>query len=93
MPFKAQLVVLTDQPVMYKYTAMAVEETGGLIRDGFRCPLCQYDAYCRVIVLRADGSRYVTQFYRCGGCSVMFLNPHTFTDGKDAQRSRPRANS
>ena len=72
---------------------MALEETGALSRSGFRCPVCQFDAYCRVIVTRADGSRYVTSFYRCGGCSVLFLNPQTFSGGEAAQRNRPRSSS
>jgi hypothetical protein len=65
------------------------DEHGGLVRDGFVCPICAYDAYCRIIVKRADHSRYVTQFYRCGGCQVMFHNPRTFSADPQSLRRRP----
>lgn len=68
--------------------AVADEATGMLMRGGFRCPICDFDGYCRVIVMRADHSRYVTQFYKCGGCQVMFCNPATFN--ADAKTVRPR---
>ena len=61
-----------------------------LIRDGFRCSICDYDAYCRVIVIRADHSRYVTDFYKCGGCQVVFMNPRTFSAEAAAAKLRPR---
>ncbi len=66
------------------------EETGMLIRDGFRCPICEFDAYCRVIVIRKDYSRYVTDFYKCGGCQVVFINPRTFSATAEAAKLRPR---
>ena len=50
----------------------ALDDSGALVRDGFRCPICDYDAYCRVIVMRTDHSKYVTPFFRCGGCQVVF---------------------
>jgi hypothetical protein len=65
------------------------KETGMLVRDGFRCPICSFDAYCRIIVIRPDHSRYVTSFYRCGGCQVMFYNPQTFSSNGDKHRPRP----
>jgi Pyruvate/2-oxoacid:ferredoxin oxidoreductase delta subunit len=37
------------------------------------CPICSFDAYRRIIVIRPDHSRYVISFYRCGGCQVMLL--------------------
>lgn len=40
-------------------------------------------------VIRPDHSRYVTSFYRCGGCQVMFYNPRTFSSNGDKQRPRP----
>lgn len=53
---------------------MSPEEAGILIRDGFWCPICAFDAYVRKVVVRPDRSRYVTSFYKCGGCQVMFCN-------------------
>lgn len=52
--------------------------------------ICDFDAYCRIIVQRTDHSRYVTQFYKCGGCQVMFANPRTFSANSDATRLHPR---
>ncbi len=61
-----------------------------LVRDGYVCPICEYDAYCRVVVFRESGARYVTPFYKCGGCQVMFHNPLTFSASANAARIRPR---
>lgn len=44
----------------------------------FRCQLCGGGFFRPVVVPRADGSRYVTSFYECAGCSVMFIDPHAF---------------
>ena len=30
-----------------------------------------YDPYCRIAVMKADHSRYVTPFYKCGGALVL----------------------
>ena len=65
-------------------------ENGALIRDGFICPICAFDAYCRIIVTRADHSRYVTPFWRCGGCQVVFTNPLTFSAAPGSEKIRPR---
>lgn len=65
------------------------EESGALVRDGFICPICRFDAYCRVVVFRSDHSRYLTPFYRCGGCSVMFINRQIFSADEKAVRLRP----
>lgn len=68
---------------VYPYSMADQNETGALIHDGFDCPICGFDAYCRVIVFRPDGTpqgqRYVTDFWRCGGCQVMFANPAAFS--------------
>ena len=44
----------------------------------WKCKLCGFERYHAVAVLRKDGSRYVTSFLACSGCSVMFLNATTF---------------
>jgi hypothetical protein len=41
----------------------------------WRCRICDFNRYYQVSVLRKDGSRYLTSFYACSRCSVMFLNP------------------
>ncbi len=69
---------------------MAADDHGALVRDGFRCPICRYDAYCRIVVQRKDFSWYATPFFKCGGCQVMFVNPRTFSADSDADRLRPR---
>lgn len=45
----------------------------------FKCPLCQGHRCDLVIVKRPDGSDYVTSFYACLTCSVMFRDPRRFT--------------
>jgi hypothetical protein len=47
--------------------------------SGWRCPLCDTTAYNRVRVRRPDGKEYLTEFYECAGCTVMFRNPGRFT--------------
>jgi hypothetical protein len=44
----------------------------------FRCQLCGGGFFRPVVVPRADGSRYLTSFYECAGCSVVFIDPHAF---------------
>jgi hypothetical protein len=44
----------------------------------FRCPLCGGGLFRSVVVPRADGSQYLTSFYECAGCSVMFIDPSAF---------------
>jgi hypothetical protein len=44
----------------------------------FRCQLCGSGFFRPVVVPRADGSRYLTSFYECAGCSVMFIDPRAF---------------
>jgi hypothetical protein len=46
--------------------------------------LCKSEFFDRVDVPRANGMLYQTPFYRCGGCSVMFVDPVRFME------SRPR---
>jgi hypothetical protein len=44
----------------------------------FRCLVCGSGYFRPIAVPRPDGSRYVTSFYECAGCSVMFLDPRAF---------------
>jgi hypothetical protein len=44
----------------------------------FRCPVCGGGLFRSVVVPRADGSQYLTCFYECAGCSVMFIDPSAF---------------
>jgi hypothetical protein len=44
----------------------------------WRCRICDSDSYHQVAVLRSNGTRYLTSFFACSGCSVMFLNDTTF---------------
>jgi hypothetical protein len=44
----------------------------------FRCPLCRTEYYTRVRVKRANGTIYVTEFFACLGCTVMFRDPGRF---------------
>ncbi len=45
----------------------------------FRCGVCGNSKYQRVAVDRPNGGKYLTSFYRCLICSVMFLDPEAFT--------------
>jgi len=45
----------------------------------FACPLCGGTKYVQVRVQRPSGHWYVTEFYECLSCSVMFRDPILFT--------------
>ena len=45
----------------------------------FQCPLCDATVYERVIVTRPSGKPYDTDFYQCGGCSVVFRDKDKFS--------------
>lgn len=45
----------------------------------FRCPICRSQIYMAVTVRRPSGKTYRTEFFECGGCSVMFRDPQKFT--------------
>jgi hypothetical protein len=45
----------------------------------FNCPLCGSNQCLSVVVKRTNGDYYRTAFYRCAGCTVMFLNPEKFS--------------
>lgn len=46
--------------------------------SGWRCPLCNATAYTQIAVARPSGKGYLTEFYECAGCTVMFRNPARF---------------
>lgn len=45
---------------------------------GWRCPLCNHTGYMQVAVARPNGGSYMTEFYECSGCTVMFRHPGRF---------------
>lgn len=45
----------------------------------FECPTCLSDLYDRVVVIRAGGARYETEFFFCLGCTTMFRDPDCYT--------------
>lgn len=49
--------------------------------DFFRCPICRSVTCERVTVQRANQVDYVTPFFACTTCTVMFLDPIAFTRG------------
>jgi hypothetical protein len=53
----------------------------------FRCPLCNSVSCERVVVPRPNGTSYVTMFYSCTTCTVMFRDPLALTRGFE---DRPR---
>lgn len=58
--------------------------------DFFRCPLCRGVTWERVIVKRPNGTSYVTAFYSCTVCTLMFRDPLALTRGYE---DRPRSSS
>lgn len=50
----------------------------------FRCQVCGCEKYVQVRVRRPSGDWYVTAFYECFACSVMFLDPEKFSDPRGA---------
>ena len=57
----------------------------------FVCPICASINWRQVVVGRPDGSRYVTDFAECCGCSVMFRKPELFTVGRGRKDEPPPA--
>jgi hypothetical protein len=49
----------------------------------FQCRVCGFERYHQITVSRKNGAQYVTSFYACSRCSVMFLNPHQFNSFSD----------
>lgn len=60
--------------------------------DYFRCPICRGVTCERVAVRRPNGSTYMTSFYSCTVCTVMFRDPLALTRGyEDRPRTSPRS--
>jgi hypothetical protein len=58
--------------------------------DYFRCPLCRGVSCERVIVKRPNGTAYVTAFFSCTVCTLMFRDPRALTRGfEDRPREGP----
>ena len=45
----------------------------------FSCPHCGSNQCVSVIVRKPNGDYYRTEFYKCAGCTVMFLDPERFS--------------
>ncbi len=45
---------------------------------GWRCPVCDATAYRQTLVNRPNGGTYLTEFYECAGCTLMFRHPGRF---------------
>lgn len=44
----------------------------------FRCPVCNSTAYARTTITRPSGTTYLTPFFECLGCTLMFRHPGRF---------------
>ncbi|MGH8702553.1 MAG: hypothetical protein ACREVR_15485 [Burkholderiales bacterium] len=51
----------------------------GRDRTPFRCPLCRPTIFEQVTVARPAGGAYLTAFFECAGCSVMFRDAERLT--------------
>jgi len=45
---------------------------------GWRCPVCNSTAYRQTLVARPNGTTYLTEFFECAGCTLMFRHPGRF---------------
>jgi hypothetical protein len=45
---------------------------------GWRCPVCNATAYRQTTVRRPNGTAYLTEFFECAGCTLMFRHPGRF---------------
>lgn len=45
---------------------------------GWRCPVCNSIAYRQTLVARPNGAAYLTEFFECAGCTLMFRHPGRF---------------
>jgi hypothetical protein len=58
----------------------------------FRCPLCRAVTCERVVVRRPNGTAYVTAFFSCTVCTLMFRDPLALTRGfEDRPRTDPKS--
>ncbi|HSD44208.1 MAG TPA: hypothetical protein VLD36_20385 [Burkholderiales bacterium] len=48
-------------------------------RTPFRCPLCGSSVYEQATVARPSGAGYLTEFFECAGCSLMFRDAERIT--------------
>jgi hypothetical protein len=64
--------------MLYTYTAMTEGWNNGKWAL-FKCPLCGSNGYVEVRVQKPNGHWYITEFYQCCHCSVMFRDPVLFT--------------
>ena len=48
----------------------------------FLCPLCDGRYYGRGTVNRGNGKPYLTEFFTCLSCSVMFRDPQRFMQSR-----------
>jgi len=46
---------------------------------GWRCPVSNSTAYRQILVSRPNGQAYLTEFFECTGCTLMFRHPGRFT--------------
>jgi len=58
--------------------------------DYFRCPLCRAVSCERLVIQRPNRPPYLTNFFHCSICTVVFLDPIAFTRGFE---DRPRTAS
>jgi len=56
--------------------------------DSFRCRICAATTYERVVVMRESGQPYLTKFFACMGCSVMFGDPLRFSEPVPGAKAR-----
>ena len=45
----------------------------------FNCPFCGSNQCLSVVLKRPNGDYYTTLFFKCAGCSVVFLDPERFS--------------
>jgi hypothetical protein len=57
--------------------------------DYFCCPLCRGVTCERVVVKRPNGSAYVTAFFSCTICTLMFRDPSALTRGFEGRPRNP----
>src|SRR5712692_2622807 len=46
---------------------------------GWQCPLCKATTYKKIKVRKPNDQEYLTEFFECAGCTVMFRHPGRFT--------------
>jgi hypothetical protein len=67
------------QPAIHTIRAMAH------LTDQWTCRMCRFPRYHQVSVMRKDRSPYLTAFFACSQCSVMFLNPQQWNGSASEQ--------